>query len=166
MAARTQEQYDRRRQRRQERKDAATQYVSTYDNWKSCGWCKLRFNPVRPKSWLGRLVCPSCQNFFTLILHNMRKMNLVKLKKKSKVPSRRRPMNWRGRGQFDPDRPWMKWMVCQFCTIPICVNNYNDHRSRVKKWRGNVICGKCQEQIKVMLPQLVELKYLKIKEPQ
>lgn len=131
-----------------------------------CEWCGSMCHPQGlKKAWLGKKICPSCADFPTRILHNLLQMKIVRLKKHSKLPKARPPTDWGHLGTFDPKRPWMKWGRCAFCSIPQCLNNNAEHRVRRQTWKGHEICGKCQRTIKVMLPQLKEMGYLKMRKP-
>lgn len=138
--------------------------ISTF-HWKTCGWCGTRWNPPRPKGWLGLLICPSCEVYPRVILHRLIKFDIVRLRKKSKLPpKRKRRKDWGHLGEFDEKRPWLRWTRCEFCGIPQCMNNNENRRSSIEKWRGHVICGKCRRVIARMNKKLVKMKYLKIQE--
>lgn len=133
-------------------------------DWPACDWCGMKWNPSKVPVWLGKKTCPNCKEFPTRILHNMLALKLVKLRKHSKLPKAKPPTDWGHLGTFDPKRPWMKWTECAFCTIPQCMNNNIEHKSKVRTYKGNVICVKCRNNIKLMLPQLVKMKYLRVRE--
>lgn len=161
MATRTQAQYDRQKARRQQRKLEAMD-ISTF-HWKTCDWCGTRWNPNKVPVWLGKKTCPNCEDFARRTLHSLLALKIVRLKKHSKLPRARSVTNWGHLGTFDPTRPWMKWGKCAFCTIPQCLNNNDAHQVRYRTWKGHQICGKCTRTIKVMLPQLKEMGYLKMR---
>lgn len=148
----------RKRQRKLERQNLSTEH------WLSCEWCGLRWNPQVKRKWLGKLICPKCENFPRETLHRLIEYKIVKLKKKSNLPTpRTRPPDWGHLGKTDPDRPWMKWVRCEFCTIPICVNNNADHRVVIAKYRGHTICRQCVRLMRVFNKRLVEMKYFKLR---
>jgi hypothetical protein len=94
----------------------------------------------------------------------MLQLKIVKLRKHSKPPPTFRPVNWGHLGVFDPTRPWMKWVDCSFCSQPMAVNNNSEHQIRMRTWRGHPICGKCIKTIKIMLPKLKKMKYLRVRD--
>lgn len=68
------------------------------------------------------------------------------------------------RGLPVDDRSWMKFKNCELCGRPYCVNNYSDHKTRLRKWQGFIICAYCQFSGVKMINQLVKagvLKYTK-----
>lgn len=133
-------------------------------NWKTCGWCGVRWNPRAKKGWLGKRICPKCEEFPRIILHRLVEYDLVKLKKKSKMPPPYgRKRDWGHLGTFDPSRPWMKWKKCKFCTQPIALNNNAEHQVRIRTYKGYLICAHCIRNIRLFLPKLEKMKYLKIK---
>lgn len=164
MRAKTQAQYDRQRERRRQRK-AEMNDISQMLSWKTCDWCGIKWNPAKVPVWLGKKTCPSCADFPRRILHRMLELKIVKLRKHSKPPPKFRPVNWGHLGVFDPTRPWLKWVDCAFCSIPMCTNNNAQHQVRLRTWRGHPICGKCTRTIKIMLPKLKKMKYLRVRDP-
>lgn len=46
-------------------------------------------------------------------------------------------------GQSRIDVSWKIWKDCEFCGRSICVNNYEDRKSRTPKLAGKVICPWC-----------------------
>lgn len=95
----------------------------------------------------------------------MLSLKLVKLKKHSKLPTAKKPTDWGHLGTFNPEKPWMIWENCAFCTIPQAVNHNDLHQVRRRLFRGHLICAKCLTTIRTMIPQLKELGYLKMKKP-
>lgn len=161
--ARTAEQYARAQKRKRQRRE---EKIMDTSHWVTCGWCGNRWNPARKKGWLGHLICPKCELYPTLILHRLVEYKIVKLKKSSKLPPlRKKRVDWGHLGAFDPTRPWMRWVECEFCTIPMCVNNNAEHKVSIPKWRGHIICGRCVSLIRLFNKRLVKMKYLKVKDP-
>lgn len=146
-------QIERKRQRKLD------QMMWDMSGWVKCGWCGNRFNPPRVRRWLGKKICPKCELFPTHILHKMVKFKIVKLRKKSKLPPYIRRV--KRTALFDPKRPWLKWVRCEFCSNAICVNNYPDRRTRITKYKGHIICPWCADRIRVFRSKLSQLKYLK-----
>jgi hypothetical protein len=166
--ARTIAQYNRQRERRIARKIAAREddFARTL-GWPVCGWCGSKWNPSTGKTpvWLGKRTCPQCEYFARRVLHNLVALKIVKLRKSSKLLKMRNPTDWGRLGEEDPNRPWLKWDECVFCTIPQCINNNDQHQVRFQTYKGHLICRKCKAQVKRMLPQLVKMKYLRVREP-
>lgn len=68
------------------------------------------------------------------------------------------------RGLPVDDRSWMKHRACDLCGRSYCVNNYPDHKARLHKWQGFVVCAYCRFSSVKMINQLVKagvLKYTK-----
>lgn len=148
----------RKRQRKLERMTIDT------EGWVPCGWCGKSWKPTAKRGWLEVVICPTCERYPTEILHKLIDFNIVKLKKKSKLPpKRKRRHDWGHLGTFDPSRPWMKWTPCEFCSIPICVNNNAEHKVKIPKYKGHVVCGKCMNLMRIFTRRLVEMKYLKLR---
>ena len=130
--------------------------------WPRCGWCGKKWNPPRKRGWLGKLICPTCEEYPRYILHRLIKYDIVKLRKKSKLPtpySRKR--DWGHLGTFDPSRPWMKWTKCKFCTQPMCVNNNAEHKVRIPMYKGYPVCGNCVKIMRIFNKRLVKMKYMR-----
>lgn len=160
--ARTVEAHERAQARKRQRKLEAMNF--DYTSWVTCGWCGSRWSPQKKKGWLGKLICPKCEVYPTELLHKLLEFKIVKLKKKSKLPPKRtRRHDWGHLGVFDPNRPWMKWTKCEFCTMPMCVNNNAEHKVLIPKYQGHTICGQCIGLIRVFNKRLVKMKYLKLR---
>lgn len=139
--------------------------ISQMLNWSTCEWCGMRWKPQKKVKWLGRLICPKCQEFPKVILHRLVDYKIVKLRKKSKMPpTLGRKRDWGHLGTFDPNRPWMVWKKCEFCTQPMAVNNNAEHQIRLQKFRGHRVCVHCIRLIRLFMPELVRMKYLRLKE--
>jgi len=163
MVGRTIEAHERQVARKRQRKLDAMNYSTIH--FKQCGWCGIRWDPPQQRGWLGKLICPTCEMYPTMILHRLIEFKIVKLRKKSKLPPKRiRPINWGHLGIFDPTRPWMRWAKCEFCTIPQCVNNNAEHKVRVQTYRGHIICGKCIKNLRTFNKKLVKMKYMRMRD--
>lgn len=46
-------------------------------------------------------------------------------------------------GMIVDNSSWQKWTRCRICNRRICVNNYEDHKVRLPKVRGVILCGWC-----------------------
>lgn len=159
----TGEAYEKSVARKRQRKLEAMTIDTT--NWRLCGWCGKGFNPPVVKTWQGKVICPTCEMYPRVILHRLLEFKIVKLRKKSKLPSKRtRPFDWGHLGTFDPERPWMKWTRCEFCTIPQCVNNNAEHKIRIQTYKGHTICGKCVSALRIFNKKLVKMKYMRMRD--
>ena len=45
--------------------------------------------------------------------------------------------------RIDLDRSWMKHAKCSLCRGKFCVNNYADHKVRIPKIAGKIVCPWC-----------------------
>lgn len=45
------------------------------------------------------------------------------------------------------DTSWQKWTKCKVCERRICVNNYEDHKVRIPRRRGVVVCPWCGDNL-------------------
>lgn len=56
------------------------------------------------------------------------------------------------------DKSWMKYRNCGWCGKPMCVNNYEDRRTRLKKYKGRLICPWCERFVKMsMIQELIKI---------
>lgn len=51
------------------------------------------------------------------------------------------------------DRSWQVWKTCEYCGRSICINNYDDRKSRTPRFLGMVICVWCD-------PRVIEDRWL------
>ena len=58
---------------------------------------------------------------------------------------------------------WKKWRICAVCENAYCANNYQDHRTRIQRFRGVEICAYCRFHCIKHLPRLQELGVIKLK---
>jgi hypothetical protein len=42
------------------------------------------------------------------------------------------------------DQSWQRFTFCRICGKKICVNNYEDHKVRLPKLRGVIVCPWCE----------------------
>lgn len=60
----------------------------------------------------------------------------------------------------------LEWQIhrnCELCGKDYVANNYQDRRTRIKRWKGVEICAWCQFNIVKMVPRLVELGIVKLR---
>jgi len=59
------------------------------------------------------------------------------------------------------DHSWHQYRNCDLCGKPYVTNNYADHKPRLLRWKGYIICATCRYKVLPAIKKLVDERVLK-----